>query len=131
MFFGENIKYLRTRSGLTQKDLGKVVGGTNAMIQKYEKGTGSPSFEILIKLAEYFDISIDDLVFRNLNIEGKWQAISQVQEASVEYGNKLKSEKLKTEIADQLIEFMKQRIAMLEDVIRQNDPEQAKRLKIE
>ena len=47
---------------MTQATLAKRVGVTNATISAYEVGARAPSFEVLIKLAQVFRVSTDNLL---------------------------------------------------------------------
>lgn len=47
---------------MTQATLAKRVGVTNATISAYEVGARVPSFEVLIKLAQLFHVSTDNLL---------------------------------------------------------------------
>lgn len=60
--FGENLKKLRVSHGLTQKELGDKVGLSKAVVSKYENGLGYPTFEGLIRLASYFNVTTDYLL---------------------------------------------------------------------
>lgn len=62
MSFGKNLERIRKDREISQATLGIKLGLTQQMISSYEKGTSSPNVEILIKLADYFDVSIDTLV---------------------------------------------------------------------
>ncbi len=62
MRFGEKLKLLRFEKGLTQDDLGYILGVTKSCISCYESGTRQPSVEMLISLSVYFKVSIDYLV---------------------------------------------------------------------
>lgn len=62
--FSERIKELRSSKGLTMEKLGKDIGSTRATICNFENGQRKPSLDMLIKLADYFDVSIDYLVGR-------------------------------------------------------------------
>ena len=48
---------LRTQKGLSQKELGAILGVSNKAVSKWETGTAIPKTETLIKLAEVFEIS--------------------------------------------------------------------------
>ncbi len=65
--FSENIKALRTSKKLTQGQLGKAIGASERGIQNYELDERKPNYEMLIALADYFDVSIDYLVGRTNN----------------------------------------------------------------
>lgn len=63
--FGEHLKTMRQKKGLTQKQLGKETGTSERAIQNYELGVRKPTYEILIALADFFDVSLDYLVGRS------------------------------------------------------------------
>ena len=58
----DNLKKLREEEGLTQKELAEKMEVAKATIYFYEQGKVSPSVEMLIKLADYFNCSIDYLL---------------------------------------------------------------------
>ena len=60
--FGEILKSLRKREGLTQSELGRHVGLSKAVVSKYETGIGYPNFETLICIAKYFGVTTDYLL---------------------------------------------------------------------
>ena len=55
------LKRLRTERKLTQTALAKRLGVTNAMVSAYESGERYPSFNVLIRLADAFSVSMDTL----------------------------------------------------------------------
>ncbi len=61
--FSENLKYYRTKLCLTQRQLAKHIGYTEKSVSKWENGNGLPPMEMLLKLADLFKISLDELVF--------------------------------------------------------------------
>jgi transcriptional regulator with XRE-family HTH domain len=62
MLRGNRLKELRVTRGITQDDLGKVLGVTKASICCYEKGTRTPTIENLLDLVDYFGVSSDYLL---------------------------------------------------------------------
>lgn len=56
MDIGSEIRVLRIRAGLTQKELAKEVGLSAQSIMRYENGERVPTLETLSKLEEYFDV---------------------------------------------------------------------------
>lgn len=60
--FGNTLKALRLKSGMTQKDLAAKVGVTKSVISYYELSERAPSPEMLIKLASVFHVSSDYLL---------------------------------------------------------------------
>lgn len=65
--FGEHLKEIRKSKGLTQKQLATGIGASERGIQQYELNERKPAFDILIALADYFDVSLDYLTGRNDN----------------------------------------------------------------
>lgn len=61
---GERLKMLRKEKGLTMKEIGKIIGVSDAAWTKYETNRAEPSIESLIKIADYFQVSLDFLLGR-------------------------------------------------------------------
>ncbi len=62
--FGTTIRELRQQQKMTQADLGKIVGVSTQAVSKWERGS-IPDISILIVLADYFHISLDELIGRD------------------------------------------------------------------
>lgn len=60
--FGINIKELRKEKGLTQTQLAKIIGVTQGAIYFWEKEINEPTVGYIIKLAEFFQVSTDELL---------------------------------------------------------------------
>lgn len=60
--FSERLKLLRKQSKLSQRQLGLTINSSEATIQSYELSLRTPSIEIAIALAEYFDVPTDYLL---------------------------------------------------------------------
>lgn len=60
--FGQRLAALRKEKGLTQNDIADKVGITAQAVSKWENDQASPDIDILIKLSEIFDISLDELL---------------------------------------------------------------------
>lgn len=69
MMFSENLKQLRTDKKLSQADLAEKIGVHVTHLSRYERGLSSPSLEVIQKIAEVLEVSIDTLVFGQKNIE--------------------------------------------------------------
>ncbi len=67
MFNGSKLQNLRKNKGLTQKNVALDLGITERTYQGYEIKDSSPSLKMLIKLANYFDVSTDYLLDRTNN----------------------------------------------------------------
>lgn len=67
MTFAERLKSLRTNQHLSKQELSTKLGIARMSYFRYEKGERFPTYEILLQLADYFDVSIDYLVCRTDN----------------------------------------------------------------
>lgn len=60
--FGERIYRLRKANGLSQKELGEVVGLSHKAISTIESGTRGTTVDKLVEIAFYFHVSTDYLL---------------------------------------------------------------------
>lgn len=58
------LKQCRTEKGLTQREVAIYCGLTEKAYQNYELTTREPKLKILLRIADFFDVSIDYLVGR-------------------------------------------------------------------
>lgn len=61
---GENLRWYRTERGLSQLALAVEVDAEQSSIRSYELGKTQPKSTTLIKLADFFNISLDELCGR-------------------------------------------------------------------
>lgn len=64
--FKNNLKNLRLEKGIGQVELAKSIGVSKGVISLWENGLREPHMTALIKLADFFNITIDFLVGREL-----------------------------------------------------------------
>ena len=62
--FAQRLLELRQDKNLTQTALAKAIGVSQKSIDFWEKGVNEPKLTYLIRLANYFSVSIDFLVGR-------------------------------------------------------------------
>lgn len=62
MKLSENIRNLRKEKGMTQEALAQQLHTTRQTVSKWEKGRLEPNIQMLINLANYFDITLDALI---------------------------------------------------------------------
>lgn len=60
--FKENLKLLRKENGITQDSLAKLLNTTTKTISHWETGYAEPSLAQLLKIAEVFEITVDELL---------------------------------------------------------------------
>lgn len=57
-----NLAHLRQEAGLTQLQLAEMLNYSDKAVSKWERGESIPDLRVLIKLAEIYHISLDDIV---------------------------------------------------------------------
>ncbi|ATZ02159.1 helix-turn-helix domain-containing protein [Lactococcus lactis] len=60
--FAEQLKTLRKKNSLTQKELAEKVGVKQNSYANWENGNREPNIEMLVRIADYFDVSLDYLL---------------------------------------------------------------------
>ena len=63
--FNERLKELRVEQGLSQIQLGKILGVSQRTISSWEADERRPDFETLEKIAKYFGVTTDYLLGLN------------------------------------------------------------------
>ena len=59
-----NIKDIRVRRNLTQAQVANALGVSPVVYSRYETGSRQPSIEIIMQLADLFDVTVDYLLGR-------------------------------------------------------------------
>ncbi len=62
IYFGENVKKLRKEHEMTQEELANVLGVSFQAVSKWERGETFPDITMLPVIANYFNVSTDDLL---------------------------------------------------------------------
>ena len=65
MELSKNIRFYRKSMNMTQEQLANKLNGKKSLVSNYENEYSVPDIETLIKLADIFEISRDELVGRN------------------------------------------------------------------
>lgn len=73
---GHFLRGLRNEKGLTQEQLAEALGVSNRSVSRWENGNNLPDLSLLIEIAKYFEVEIDEL----LDGERKDLAMDQKQE---------------------------------------------------
>lgn len=61
-YFRQNLKYLRKKTGETQASIASQVGKGYTTIGNWESGASQPNLEELVKVANYFGVSLDNII---------------------------------------------------------------------
>ncbi|MBE6608372.1 MAG: helix-turn-helix transcriptional regulator [Ruminococcaceae bacterium] len=72
-----NLISLRKSKSLTQIELGERINYSDKTISKWENGDSCPNIEAVYKLAKFYDVSIDDLLSEDFQLDKKIVAEKQ------------------------------------------------------
>ena len=64
--YGKNLRLQREQEGLSQKKLAEEIGVSHQNINRWENGKVIPSIDFCVKLADYYKISLDELIGRKI-----------------------------------------------------------------
>jgi len=67
----QRLKDLRESVNLSQAKIGKLMGATQASVNRYENGQTSPPLKVLLWYADFFDVSMDYIFARTEQPQGK------------------------------------------------------------
>lgn len=62
------IRELRKKQNLSMKELGALIGVSESTISLYENGKRQPDYDTLIKISNYFNVSLDYLLGQNRDL---------------------------------------------------------------
>lgn len=79
----KNLKLLRNQNKISQQQLADVIGVTQQSINKYENHSVEPDIETLIKIADYFETTIDYLVGRTENSKENANEITSEEKSMI------------------------------------------------
>lgn len=67
LIFSRRLQQARMTRNLTQSNMAQMLDVTLRSYQRYEAGDREPNFDALLKLADFFDVSVDYLLGRTDN----------------------------------------------------------------
>ena len=101
------LKELREKADVPQKSIADYLGCSTVVYSRYETGARMPSIEVLVKIADFYSVSLDYLVGRsdadeeahpNQNVHPISEAHTAIQESDLSSPEKIK------EYIDSLVE---------------------------
>lgn len=79
ILIGSKLKKLRKEHKLTQAQLAERIGVTKPTVSAYENDLRSPSYEVLVSLANVFDVSLDYLLLDRYDAVLKINGLNEEQ----------------------------------------------------
>lgn len=80
----ERLKQLRTDAGMTQRDIAQMLGVDRTTYVKYENGSSDPSTATLIRLADYFGVTVDYLIGHDVSQPARVVSTPKVSDSDLE-----------------------------------------------
>ena len=77
---GQTICAYRKLNGISQEELARIVGVSAGAVSKWERDISLPDLDVLCNLADYFQITVDELIGRkkrkiaDIQLENEWEA---------------------------------------------------------
>ena len=78
----ENIKKLRVARGLNQVEFAKILGVSKQCVSNWENDNVMPSIEMLVKIADFFNVTTDYVLGRN---EKKYLDVSGLSDEQISH----------------------------------------------
>jgi transcriptional regulator with XRE-family HTH domain len=84
MNIGDNIKRIREERSMTQQQIANLIGMHRSNYSKIEKGQREISVAAIIKIANHFDITVDELLSLNKTNSTQSEALLNINNLSAE-----------------------------------------------
>lgn len=92
MLIGKRIKDIRIEKGMSQQELGDMIGVTKVSVCGYENGTRTPSLETFCMLADIFETTTDYLLGREVPVisEDANEYVGSISKDDIEIINEIR-----------------------------------------
>ena len=81
------LKELRKEKGITQEQFAEVLSVSGRTVSRWETGSNMPDISLLISIAEYFDVSIPEIINGERKSENMNEEVREVAETLSDYAN--------------------------------------------
>lgn len=89
------LRGLRKEKNLTQEQLAEMFGVTNRSVSRWENGVNMPDFDLVIEIAKYFDVSIEEFLDGERKMEIVDKKTEETMRKVADYENEEKIRVLK------------------------------------
>lgn len=98
---GKNLKELRIKKGVTQDDIAELLNIKRQTYSAYERGVSLPDVTSLLKMAEFFGVSVDEILRNKQDAVTDGHSLSQKTKNLINSYSDLSEEEL-----DKVIEYV-------------------------
>ena len=82
---GNFLKELRNEKGITQEQFAEVLSVSGRTVSRWETGANMPDISLLVEIADYFDVSIPEIINGERKSEKMNEEVKEVAEAMSDY----------------------------------------------
>lgn len=82
---GSFLKELRNEKGITQEQFAEILGVSGRSVSRWETGSNMPDISLLVEIADYFDVSIPEIINGERKSEKMNEEVKEVAEAMSDY----------------------------------------------
>ena len=93
---GAFLKDLRKETGITQEQLAEKLGVSGRTISRWETGKNMPDISLLVEIAEFFDVSIPEIIKGERKSENMKNETKEVAETMSDYAKAEKEQLIKS-----------------------------------
>ena len=93
---GAYLKELRKEKGITQEELAEKLGVSGRTISRWETGFNMPDISLLVEIAEFFDVSIPEIIKGERKSENMNEEVKEVAETMSDYAKAEKERLVKS-----------------------------------
>ena len=84
---GSFLKELRKEKEITQEQFAEVLGVSGRTVSRWETGNNMPDISLLISIAEYFDVTIPEIINGERKSENMREEVREVAETMSDYAS--------------------------------------------
>ena len=93
---GTFLKTLRKEKNITQEQLAEQLGVSNRTVSRWETGSNMPDISLLTESAEFYDVSIPELIYGERKSENMREEAKEVAETMSDYAKAEKENMVKS-----------------------------------
>ena len=103
---GEFLKELRKEKGITQEQLAEQFNISRRSISRWETGSNMPDLNMLITLAEYYDVDVREIIDGKRKSENMNEEVNETLEKVASYNDMLNLKSMRKGIITMCIVFI-------------------------
>ena len=116
------MKTLRLQANLSQSELAQILGISRSAVSSYENGTREPNYDVLLKIAAFFNVSTDYLLGHETQQSHPNPIVQLAQDFQRLLDTSDVSTETKTEILNELKEYLQWKLAQFSKNQRLHSP---------